>query len=72
MSGLNVARLPGIGEIEDPEPRHYFLAIQCMKVRPPFHVSAFKNSLLDRFQRTARRLEWTPKRLRERQERGWA
>jgi len=70
---FNTAYLPGVGFLIDPQPADYHKAIRFLQLRAAqasFRTS--QHSLLDRLEATARRLEWTPARLRERQERAAA
>lgn len=63
MTSLNIAKLPGIGEIENPEPEHYRAALRYLRRFPssaPLIDGRSAWALAD----TLRRLEWTPKRLR--------
>jgi hypothetical protein len=64
MSG-NTAYLPGVGLIVEPELADYRASIRFLQHRAlPVQVS--QRSLCDRLMVTARRLEWTPQRLRKR------
>jgi hypothetical protein len=64
MSG-NTAYLPGVGFIVDPQLADYRASIWFLQHKAlPVQVS--RRSLCHRLMVTARRLEWTPKRLRKR------
>jgi hypothetical protein len=66
---LHTAYLPGVGFIVDPQPADYRKAIRFLGHHPSRGRPPARGSLCDRLLATARRLEWTPRRLREMQER---
>ena len=67
MSALDTAYLPGVGFIVDPQLADYRYSIEFLQHK--FSYVAVPHSqyrLCARLMATARRLEWTPKRLRKR------
>lgn len=68
MTSLNIASLPGVGKLEDPEPRHYREALDWLDHQEPKldirnspYVDRYIHSHRNRLARTIRRLEWKAK-----------
>lgn len=57
---FNGAYLPGVGYIIDPQPADYLSAIRYLE-HPRF---LWQGNLCDSMKATARRLEWSPSRMR--------